>query len=302
VTQESNNVEDLVENLEAQLTELLDRKTQSYVKAEALVTPAIQLIEELYKNQGILGIPTGYKTVDDFTGGFISGEMTVLGARASIGKTALALNMAEKIARRGTGVGFLSLEMSGSQLMQRLLCGNSGIGMRRIRTGKLHETDFKKIVDAAEMVYAYPLYIYDQPNARLIDLKLKARRMLRSEHIKILFIDYLSLVRTEKDLARWEEVGFISSELKSLARELDIPIVVCAQVNRDAEGKAPNLSNLRESGSIEQDADVVMFLHRKRDSQNSELIIAKNRNGGTGKIDMHFNMERTRFELVEASA
>jgi len=261
-----------------------------------MLTPAIAEIEKLYHSKGLLGISSGYPTIDGYTGGFIPGEMTVIGARASIGKTAISLNMAERIAKAGTPVGFLSLEMSNKLLTQRLLVGNSGVGLRQIRGGMLSERDFDKLQTAAEQIYPYPLYMYDYPNARLLDIKLKARRMVRKENVKIVFIDYIGLIKTDVKVQRWEEVGVITSELKALARELDIPVVVCAQVNRDAEGKAPTLANLRESGNIEQDADVVMFLHRKRESEDSSLLISKNRNGGTGKINLHYVMERTRFE------
>ena len=296
------DIAEFVEHMETELTDIMDSKAWNYERIDSLLLPTIKEIEVLYNNGGMIGIASGYPEIDKFTGGFVDGELIVIGARASIGKTALTLNMAENIAKRGTAVGFLSLEMANKQLTQRLLVGNSGVGLKQIRSGMLREEDFARLNAAAELLYTYPLYLYDYPNARLMDIKLKARRMVRKEGIKILFVDYLGLIKTEAKVQRWEEVGIITSELKALSRELNIPVVVCAQVNRDAEGKAPTLANLRESGNIEQDADVVFFLHRQRDSANSELFISKNRNGGTGKIDLYYVMERTRFEEVAKSA
>jgi replicative DNA helicase len=291
-------VEDVVEHIETELTTILNKKSWAYKRIGEFIHPALEHIEKLLNSQGILGISTGYSSIDDYTGGFIDSEVTIIGARASMGKTAIALNMAENISKQNIPVGFISLEMQGKLLALRILCGLSKIDMWKIRAGMIDRKDFDRLYDAGRSINEYPLYLYEYPNARLLDIKLKARLMKRQEGIKILFIDYIGLIRTDQDTPRWEEVGYISSELKALARELEIPIVVCCQVNRDAEGKPPTLANLRESGSIEQDADVVMFLHRKRDSQNSELIISKNRNGGTGKIDLYFIMERTRFEEV----
>lgn len=292
----SRDITQIVEAIESQLSTVMDRKSWNYKALGGYISGAIGTMEKLYHSGGILGVSTGYPGIDAYTGGFINGELTIIGARASIGKTAITLNFAEKIASKGVPVGFISLEMAADQLTTRILCGNSGIGMRQIRAGLLSANDFGKLNDAGEKVHQYPLHIYDYPNARLLDIKLKARNMYRREKIEVLFVDYLGLIRTDLNIQRWEEVGHITSELKALARELRIPIVVCAQVNRDAEGKAPTLANLRESGNIEQDADVVMFLHRKRDSQESELIIAKNRNGGTGTVPLYFLPERTRFE------
>lgn len=295
----SKNIEEVVEDLSSGISSLSDRKAWTYNKAGALLGETISVIEKLYHSRGMLGLSTGYSSVDNYTGGFIDSEVTVIGARASIGKTALALNMAENMAKRGVPVGFISLEMAAQLLVQRMVCSGSGVGVHSIRTGKMVEGDFAKINDAAEKIYSMPLYIYDYPNTKLTDIKLKARLMCKREGIKALFVDYIGLIRTSKNVPRWEEVGFISSELKALARELKIPVIVLAQVNRDAEGKAPTLANLRESGSIEQDADVVMFLHRRRESQESSLYVSKNRNGGTGKIELTFVLDRTRFYETE---
>lgn len=298
----SRDIQQIVESIESQLSTVMDRKSWNYKVVGDYIYPAVCAMEELRSTGGILGVSTGYPGLDMYTGGFIAGELTIIGARASIGKTALTMNFAEKIAKKAVPVGFVSLEMAAEQLTTRLLCGNSGVGMKQVRGGMMSMQDFGRLNAAGELIYQYPIHIYDYPNARLLDVKLKARNMHRREKIEVLFIDYLGLIRTDLDIPRWEEVGHITAELKALARELNIPVVVCAQVNRDAEGRAPTLANLRESGNIEQDADVVMFLHRKRDSTESSLIIAKNRNGGTGSVPLHFIPERTRFEEMEKSS
>jgi len=292
---QTKDVDELVEGLEAKISEVTERKQRTFKKCSEHMLETIGVIEKLYTNGGYLGIPSGYPRLDQFTGGFQPTEVTIIGARASIGKTALALNIAENIARKGTPVGFISLEMSASLLLQRMICGLSGVSMKTIRTGSLTEVQFEKINEAAGVIYDYPLYIYDCPGSSIMDVKMTARRMKRKEDIQLLAIDYIGLIRSKTSTARWEEVGQISAELKGLARELQIPLIVCSQVNRDAEGKEPTLANIRESGAIEQDADVVLFLHRDRMSTHADLHIAKNRNGGTGKIPLVFRPEKTRF-------
>ena len=240
------------------------------------------------------------------TAGFQPSEMIILGARPSIGKTAMALSMIQHIAiQKKIPSAFFSLEMSDVQVMQRLFVQESRISSEKLRTGFLSHNDFQALQDAAGKIYDSPLYIVDTPNMKLLDLRSVARRLKSQNDIKIIFIDYITLIGSENtQIPRHEQVAEISRSLKSLARELDIPIVVLSQVARSTEGKAPTLAELRESGSIEQDADVVMFLHRERSPENkgdtipTELIVAKQRNGPVGSVDITFIPHFTKFENV----
>ena len=240
------------------------------------------------------------------TAGFQPAEMIILGARPSIGKTAMALSMLQHIViDKRIPAAFFSLEMSDVQLMQRLVAQVSRIRADTLRTGFLGSDDFAKLQTAASTIYEAPLYIVDTPNMKLLDLRSVARRLRSKEKIEIIFIDYITLIGSENTaIPRHEQVAEISRSLKSLARELNIPIVVLSQVARSTEGKAPTLAELRESGSIEQDADVVMFLHRERAAEDknatieTELIVAKQRNGPTGIVKVMFVPYFTKFENI----
>ena len=225
-------------------------------------------------------------------------ELIIIGARPSIGKTALALTIADYISvTKKIPSAFFSLEMSNMQLIHRLFSLESRVSSSKIRSGNLQLADFQKIQDAAGRLYEAPLYIVDMPNMKLLDLRAMARQLCLQEGVKIIFIDYLGLIASENNaIPRHERFAEISQSLKSLARELNIPVIALSQVGRDAEGTAPTLANLRESGAIEQDADVVMFLHReKRESPDTELIVAKQRNGPVATVNLEFISECTRF-------
>jgi replicative DNA helicase len=246
------------------------------------------------------------------TSGFQPAELIIIGARPSVGKTALALTMAANMSISNTvrkiPTAFFTLEMSDMALAQRLISSEANIDSNKIRSRLLKASDFHQLMEAAGRIYDAPLYIVDMPNMKLLDLRAQARRLRAQQKVEIIFIDYLTLISSDNYLlARHEQIAEISRSLKSLARELDIPIVALSQVRRDAEGKRPNLSDIRESGSIEQDADVVMFLHRDRESDkkpsdrenaekaNTELIIAKQRNGPVGTIEIQFLPQFTKF-------
>jgi replicative DNA helicase len=227
-----------------------------------------------------------------------------------VGKTAFALSSAANMSvRQGRPVGFFTLEMSGMALIQRLLSSEARLSSSKLRSGLLRPADFHSITEAAGRIYEAPLYIEDTPNLRLLDLRALARRMKFQHNVQIIFIDYITLVAAENvELARHEQIAEISRSLKALARELDIPVVALSQVKRETEGKKPTLADLRESGSIEQDADVVLFLHRERqidrgaDESTSEyvtdVIIAKQRNGPVGMLKLAFIPNYTRFESL----
>ena len=230
------------------------------------------------------------------TSGFQPSELIIIGARPAIGKTALALSMMTHIAmERKISCGFFSLEMPYESIGMRLLSMTSHVDMSRIRAGWLKQPEVVDILKSAGLWFESPLYTVDTPNMRLLELRSMARRMVTNHQVKIIFIDYIGLITTENAAAPvYEQVSEISKSLKALARELHIPIVALCQVARDAEGHEPNLAQLRGSGSIEQDADVVMFIDRdrKRDEslsiQPAKIILAKQRNGPTGDIDIMF--------------
>ena len=257
----------------------------------------IEIIDSRYKSKNqFTGIPSGFSYLDSLTSGFQKSELIIIGARPSIGKTALALSMMQHIAlERKIPCGFFSLEMPYESIGMRILSMESHVDMSKIRSGLLKRDDVMKIQDAAGRWFEAPLYTVDTPNMRLLDLRAMARRMVANHGVKIIFIDYIGLITTENTSAPvYEQVSEVSKSLKALARELEIPIVALCQVARDAEGNEPNLAQLRGSGSIEQDADVVMFIHRNRlkddktPVQDAKIILAKQRNGATGDVNIWF--------------
>ena len=308
---ESRAVLEQAQKLVFELT--TDASQQNVFKTpKELIPQAIAAIEKLYHTRNAFtGVPSGLTDLDSMTSGFQKSELIIIGARPSVGKTALALSMAAHTAiKEKIPTAFFSLEMSDMQLMQRLISSESRIPSEKIRTGMLKIGDFQSIQDAAGHIYDAPLYIVDMPNMKLLDLRAMARRLKSQFDVQIIFIDYLTLITSENSfIPRHEQIAEISRSLKSLARELNIPVVALSQVRRDAEGKKPTLADLRESGSIEQDADVVMFLHRERVSSNkegdkdqaidTELIVAKQRNGPIGDIEILFLPRYTKFVSKE---
>ena len=299
---ESNRLLDFAEQ---QIFSLAERnETSKIYDAKVIMMKEIELVQARCdsKNQ-FTGIPTGLPKLDIYTSGFQNSELIIIGARPSIGKTALALSMIQHIAcEKKISCGFFSLEMPYESIGMRLLAQEARVSMQRIRSGMLRTEDIKKVQDAAGRWFHAPLYVVDTPNMRLLDLKAMARRMVMNQGVKIIFIDYIGLITTEDPTAPvFEQVSEISKSLKALARELAIPIVALCQVARDAEGQKPNLAQLRGSGSIEQDADVVMFLHRDRlkeevAAQDAEIILAKQRNSATGDIPIIFLPTYSKFE------
>ncbi|MBQ1629746.1 MAG: replicative DNA helicase [Treponema sp.] len=297
----------LLETAEKKVFDLADHSATAQIwTMQTVVNETVRLIEQRFRNNSQLtGIPSGIAKLDTMTSGFQKSELIIIGARPSIGKTAFALSMMQEIAvERKIPCGFFSLEMSRQSIGQRLLSQVSRIQSGKIRKGMLAMPDLQKIQDAAGKCYNAPLYISDVPNMPLLDLRASARRMVSNQDVKIIFIDYIGLISVENPSQNtWENISEISRSLKALARELDIPIVALSQVARDAEGQEPNLAQLRGSGSIEQDADVVLFLHRDRkimDEENlvqpAKCIVAKQRNGATGDIEMVFFPQYTKFE------
>ncbi|MFP4067657.1 MAG: replicative DNA helicase [Spirochaetaceae bacterium] len=303
----------LLEEAERRIFEIADsRNTESFRKAKDIVQETVEAIEKLYKTKdSYTGVPSGFPDLDNMLSGFQDSELIIIGARPSVGKTALALTMAGHMAiHRHIPVGFFTAEMSNMALMQRLIAAEARIGSQTIRTGMLKPSDFKNLTDAAGLIYESPLWINDTPNIPLLDLRAQARRMVSHEGIRILFVDYITLITSENtDLPRHEQVAEISRSLKALARELKVPIIALSQLTRDSEGKRPSLANIRESGSIEQDADVVIFLHRERQNDavgaedqqgvvETELVVAKQRNGPVGTVKIAFVPKYTKFESL----
>ena len=267
--------------------------------------------ERLQSHDGasITGLETGFADLDEKTSGIQDGDMVILAARPSMGKTALALNIAEHIAAHNKlPVAFFSLEMSRQQLAQRLLCSTSGVDSHRLRRNMLSHDDFDRLAMTAGSLSETPMYIDDTPGLTPLILRAKARRLAARHGIKAVFIDYLQLMSNPGAESRQQEVSTISREIKALARELTVPVVCLSQLNRSPEsreGHRPRMSDLRESGSIEQDADLVMMLHREDyyhhgeedydESRTAELIIVKQRNGPTGTVRLHFDAKSTKF-------
>src|SRR5271165_313853 len=296
--------------------------TGEHVKTEIvptkdLVMDAIEQIEKLYEKRGsVTGLSTGFVELDRMTSGLHPAEMIVIAARPSMGKTAFAMNVAEHVAiELSKAVTVFSLEMSSQQLVQRILCSRAKVDLQRVRNGFLLDRDFPNLTAAASQVAASKMFIDDTPGLTITELRAKARRMKSQHDIQLIIIDYLQLLRSMSRRAqdnRQLEIAEISSGIKALAKELNLPIIVIAQLNRQPdtrakEGGRPRLSDLRESGSIEQDADLVGLLVRpeyyetddegkQERAGEAELIIAKQRNGPTGDVPLTFLKQYTRFE------
>lgn len=292
----SQSVDELMESIERQLTELYDQDSSTVRRVQEYLHKAVEGIEERYNQRGKLtGVPTGFNFLDDATNGWQPG-LIILAARPSIGKTAMALTMADAAAREGHQVGFFSCEMSGEQLAFRLLAMESRVNISNLASGFLRENDFLRIVDAGNGLNDLPILVDDTPNPPLSHIKGRARQMVR-QGVSIIFIDYLTLIRHgNPSMPRPERVGEVGKQLKQLSRELNIPVIVLSQVNRDAEGKEPTLANLRQTGELEEDGDVIVFLHRDRDESLTEVIIAKQRQGPVTRFKVVFLPQFVRFE------
>jgi replicative DNA helicase len=301
---EGSEISVILEDAERRIFEISDRnQTGTYSPAKEIVKMTFDAIERHYHSKTeYTGIPCGFKDLDQLTMGFQNSEFVVIGARPSVGKTAFALTIAANMAiRQKIPVGFFSLEMSAMAIMQRLLSMEARLDSQRMRTGMLSPADFSRITEACGRLYEAPLYISDSPDLKLLDLRAQARRMKSKQDVKIIFVDYITLIGSEnRDLPRHEQIAEISRSLKSLARELALPVIALSQVRRETEGKKPSLADLRESGSIEQDADVVIFIHTEDlKAEVREISVAKQRNGPVGDIQLSFLSRYTKFEPLE---
>ncbi|GMO58235.1 MAG: replicative DNA helicase [Treponemataceae bacterium] len=320
---ETRRSDDVLDEAEKRIFSIRDAKqNQEIYNMEIMISEASDTLELRKKNKGgLTGIPSGFADIDAKTNGFKDEEFIIIGARPSIGKTALAISMARHIAvEKSIPCAFFSLEMPHSAIAMRLIAQEAHVDAMRLQDGMLSVQDGRMIVDACGKLYESPLFVVDTPNMRMLDLRAVARRIVAKHGAKIIFIDYISLIKNEDTrIPRYEQVSEISRSLKALARELKVPIIALSQLRREAEATGrghanavPNLADIRESGSIEQDADVVMFIHRDRKKQNDEdeenksrdtietkLIIAKNRNGPIGDVELMFIPKYTNFESVE---
>lgn len=314
--EEQNDVSGVIDRIEQSIMGIGDNRFEStIVPVKDLVMEAIEHIERCYENRdGVTGMSTGFAGLDAMTRGLQNGDMIVIAGRPSMGKTSLAMNIAEHVAIEGNKpVGVFSLEMSRMQLVQRMVCSRARVNMQKVLDGFLSERDFPSLTAAASKLAGAPLFIDDSSALPILELRARARRMKSRFHVELILIDYLQLLRSASKRAqenRQVEISEISSGVKGLAKELGIPIIVCAQLNRQPEartGGKPRLSDLRESGSIEQDADLVGLLvrpevyeddedERQKLAGEAELIIAKHRNGPIGEVPLVFLKEFTRFE------
>jgi replicative DNA helicase len=314
--EEQDEVNNLLDEVEQRIFAVgEDRFKGQMLSMKDQVMEAIESIEKLYERKGgITGISTGFVEFDRMTSGMHGSEMIVIAARPSMGKTALVMNIAEHVAvQEKLPIGVFSLEMSSQQLVQRLLCSRARVNLQKVRDGFLAERDFPSLTAAASKLAEAKIFIDDSAGLSILELRAKARRLRAQQDVQLLIVDYLQLLRSTSRRAqdnRQLEISEISAGIKGLAKELKIPIIVVAQLNRQPEARSggkPRLSDLRESGSIEQDADLVGLLVRpeiyEEDEEaraekagEAELIIAKQRNGPVGEIPLTFLKEFTRFE------
>ena len=301
----------VLEETQQQLFYISDpRRVFRYKKAENIVKNVVSYLDEVHKTKPeFTGIPTGFYALDRLTAGFQPAELIIIGARPGMGKTAIALSMAANITiRQNKPAAFFSLEMSDHSLMMRLISSETGIDLQRLRTGFFPSSDFNRIIAAADLVFDAPLYIVDLPHMTMMNIQAMARMLRIQEKVEIIFIDYIGMIASDNSqLKRYEFISEVSRALKGMARELEIPVVACSQLRREAENQKPGLADIRESGSIEQDADLVMFINRDREIEKSseeqarepgqkvQLMIAKNRNGPVGTIDLTFLKHLTKF-------
>ncbi|MEF3692490.1 MAG: replicative DNA helicase [Candidatus Moraniibacteriota bacterium] len=290
---------------------------QDFVPIKSILENAFNRIDELHRDDGSLrGVPSGFIDLDKVLAGFQKSDLVILAARPSIGKTTLALDIARQVGVQAkVPVGIFSLEMSSDQLIDRMLAAQAGIDLWRLRTGKLRssgpENDFEKLNEAMGILSEAPIYIDDTASANIMEMRTMARRLQTEHNLGLIIIDYLQLMEGRKMSGdnRVQEISEISRALKQLARELNIPIIALSQLSRQVESRSPQipkLSDLRESGSIEQDADVVMMLYRedreKPDTLNKQIvdvIVAKHRNGPLGKASLYFEEQSTTFKNLE---
>jgi len=302
--QESEDVDDILEYAESAVFELSQAKIkQSFHKLKDVLKDSIQKVEDLYeKRELVTGVPSGFKDLDKLTAGFQPSDLIIIAGRPSMGKTAFALNIAQHAAvDNNIPTAIFSLEMSKEQLALRMLCSEAMVDAHKVRTGFLSRDDWPKLINAAGNLSRAPLFIDDTPALSVLEMRAKARRLKSDQNIGLVIVDYLQLMQGRSGSERREqEISEISRSLKAMAKELNVPVIALSQLNRKVEdrpNKRPQMADLRESGAIEQDADVIAFIYRdevyNRDENNpkrgkAEIIVAKQRNGPTGTVVLAF--------------
>lgn len=323
----SKRIEDLAQNEEKDINEILDEAEQNlfsvsqkfltnkFIHIKEVLADTFDRIDELHNSDSkIRGVPTGYTDIDNILAGLQKSDLIILAARPSMGKTTFALDLARNVAiKGGVPTGIFSLEMSKEQLVDRLLSAEAEVDLWKMRTGKLSDSpdsdDFPNLAKAMGKLSQAPIFIDDTPGATSMEIRTKARRLQAEHGLGFIIVDYLQLMQGRKSESRVQEVSEISRSLKGIARELNIPVLALSQLSRAVESRTPPipmLSDLRESGSIEQDADIVMFIYREamynpetETPHLAELYIRKHRNGATGKVDLFFNGDKVRFENLD---
>ncbi len=311
--EEAEDVNEVVDRAEQLIFNVSERRIRrDLVPVGQVMHQVVDRIEFLHRHQGeVLGVPSGFTKLDKLLGGFQKSDLIIVAARPSVGKTSLAMNFALNAARKYRKVvAFFSLEMSAEQLVQRLLAMETGIDQQRLRRGEISEQEWDMIMAAAGELAGSMLFIDDTPAMSALELRTKARRLQAEHGLDLMIVDYLQLMRGDtRSENRVQEISYISRSLKSLARELEVPLIALSQLSRAVEARSdhkPQLSDLRESGAIEQDSDIVMFIYRedmvKENSEKkniADIIVAKHRNGPTDTVPLYFRKELTKFENLE---
>lgn len=312
---EQDDVESVLDKAEKIIFGIANYAKKNYVQLKDTLTDAWERFDRLHKSKGELrGIPTGFRDLDNLLAGFQKSDLIILAARPSVGKTSLALDIARNVAKEGTPVAIFSLEMSRDQLVDRIISAESRVDSWHLRTGRLSTDDeFARVRDALDALSRSPIFIDDEPGNNITKMRAVARRLKAEHNLGLIIIDYLQLMVPRREVdSIVQQVTEISRSLKGLARELEVPVIALSQLNRSVEqrGGKPRLSDLRDSGSIEQDADVVMFIHREdKGSENAnakngdiaEILIEKHRNGPTGRVELFFDAKRTSFTTIDKS-
>ena len=314
--EETSDVEKILDKAEQKLFSVSQRALkQNFTPVKDILGETFERIDELHKGGGKLrGVPSGFNDLDNLLAGFQKSDLIILAARPSMGKTSMALDLARHVAiKEKIPVGIFSLEMSKEQLVDRLLCSEAEVDLWKMRTGKLstqgENDDFSRIGECMGILSEAPIFIDDSPGSNIMELRTKARRLHIEHKLGFIIVDYLQLMEGRNTENRVQEISEISRALKGIARELNIPVLALSQLSRAVESrepKIPQLADLRESGSIEQDADIVMFIYReemyKKDTERkniAEIHIKKHRNGPTGQIDLFFDHERVCFKNLD---
>lgn len=313
--EQREDADELLDEAQASIIEVAEQRVKpGFIPVGSLTAPTLDMIKALHdRKETVTGVPTGFRDLDGLTSGFHDSEFIVIAARPSMGKTALCLNISQYAGLKSNySIGFFSLEMAKEQVMVRLLCGEAQLDIKKVRTGFIGERDFEKLKLSAEVLSQARIFIDETPALTVMEMKAKARRLKMEHNLDLLFIDYIQLMRPGGRFEnRTQEMSYISRSLKELAKETKIPVVGISQLSRAPEkGRRepiPQLSDLRESGAIEQDADVVVFIYRPeiyRPNDESvrgiaEVNVAKQRNGPTGKVSLAFIREYARFADME---